>query len=110
VRNCCRCRSHGVQARRLTSAGHDVDTVGEEGLSGVPDPDVVAAAAAAGRVLISLHVGLADIRAYPPGSHAGIVVVRLTDQSATAVSKAVGDLAGFTHVRLAGLRVDAAPE
>ena len=77
----------------LARAGHDVDTVGEEGLSGAPDPEVVAAATAAGRVLISLDVGLADIRAYSPGSHAGIVVLRLTDQSAAAVSMALSDLA-----------------
>jgi predicted nuclease of predicted toxin-antitoxin system len=77
----------------LARAGHEVDTVGEEGLSGAPDPEVVAAATAAGRVLISLDVGLADIRAYSPGSHAGIVVLRLTDQSAAAVSKALSDLA-----------------
>ena len=77
----------------LASAGHDVDTVGEEGLSGAADPDVVAAATAAGRVPISLDVGLADIRGYAPGSHAGIVVLRLTDQSAAAVRKALSDLA-----------------
>ena len=53
--------------------------------------------AAAGRVLVSLDVGLGDIRAYPPGSHAGIVVLRLTDQSASAVSKAVSDLAALTN-------------
>jgi hypothetical protein len=29
--------------------------------------------------LISLDRGLGDIRAYPPRSHAGIVVLRLTD-------------------------------
>jgi hypothetical protein len=29
----------------LAGAGHDVDTVGQEGLSGAPDPEVVAAAA-----------------------------------------------------------------
>ena len=39
-------------------AGHDVDTLGQEGLSGATDPEVVAAATAAGRVLISLGVGL----------------------------------------------------
>jgi predicted nuclease of predicted toxin-antitoxin system len=77
----------------LADAGYDVGTVGQEGLSGAPDPDVVASAAAAGRVLISLDVGLGDTRAYPPGSHAGIVALRLTDQSAAAVSKAVSDLA-----------------
>ena len=81
----------------LAGSGHDVDTVGQEGLSGAPDPEVVAAAAAAGRVLVSLDVGLGDIRAYPPGSRAGIVVLRLTDQSAPAVGKAVSDLAALTN-------------
>ena len=80
----------------LTSAGHDVDTVTEEGLGGALDQDVVAAATAAGRILVSLDRGLGDIRAYPPGSHAGIVVLRLTDQSATSATKAVSDLATLT--------------
>ena len=107
ARNCCRCRSRGEfkldenlpasSAVIWAGAGHDVDTVGQEGLSGAPDPEVVAAAAAEGRVLVSLDVGLGDIRAYPPGSHAGIVVLRLTDQSAAAVSKAVRDLAALTN-------------
>ena len=77
----------------LTSAGHDVDTVAQEGLIGEADRDVVAAATAAGRILISLDRGLGDIRSYPPGSHSGIVVLRLSDQSAAAASKAVSDLA-----------------
>ena len=81
----------------LTSAGHDVDTVIQEGLIGAPNQDVVAAATAAGRILISLDRGLGDIRAYPPGSHAGIVVLRLTDQSAAAAVKAVSDLATLTN-------------
>jgi predicted nuclease of predicted toxin-antitoxin system len=51
----------------LTSSGHDVDTVTEEALGGAPDRDVVAAATAAGRILVSLDRGLGDIRAYPPG-------------------------------------------
>jgi predicted nuclease of predicted toxin-antitoxin system len=80
----------------LASAGHDIDTVTHEGLTGAPDQNVVAAATAAGRILISLDRGLGDIRAYPPGSHAGIVVPRLTDQSAAAATKAVSDLATLT--------------
>jgi predicted nuclease of predicted toxin-antitoxin system len=71
----------------LTSVGHDVDTITDEGLIGAPDREVVAAATAAGRILISLDRGLGDIRAYPPGSHAGIVVLRLTDQSAAAATQ-----------------------
>jgi predicted nuclease of predicted toxin-antitoxin system len=81
----------------LTSAGHDVDTVPQEGLTGATDPDVVAAATAAGRILISLDRALGDIRAYPPGSHADIVVLRLTDQSAAAATKAISDLATLTN-------------
>jgi predicted nuclease of predicted toxin-antitoxin system len=81
----------------LAAAGHDVDTVPGEQLTGRPDQDVVAASAAAQRVLISLDVGLGDIRAYPPGSHAGIVILRLADQSAATVSKAIGDLASLAE-------------
>ena len=81
----------------LASAGHDADTVAAEGLTGAPDPDVLAAATAAGRILISLDVGLGDIRAYPPGSHAGIVVLRLADQSAATVTKAISDLASLAE-------------
>jgi predicted nuclease of predicted toxin-antitoxin system len=81
----------------LTGGGHDVDTVRAEGLTGAPDEDVVAGAAAAGRILITLDRGMGDIRSYPPGSHAGIVVLRLADQSAATVSKAVSDLASFAE-------------
>ena len=79
----------------LARAGHDVDTVSAEGLTGAPDRDVVTAATAAGRILISLDVGMADIRAYPPGSHAGIIVLRLADQSAVTVTQAISDLASL---------------
>jgi predicted nuclease of predicted toxin-antitoxin system len=82
----------------LARAGHDVDTVLGEDLAGAADRDVVAAATAAGRILISLYRGLGDIRAYPPGSHAGIVVLRLPDQSAATASKAVGDLAALDNL------------
>jgi predicted nuclease of predicted toxin-antitoxin system len=85
-------------AAKLADAGHDVDTVAEEHLTGAPDPDVVAAATTTGRVLISLDRGLGDIRTYPPGSHAGIIVLRLTDQSATTVAQAIGDLASVTDL------------
>jgi hypothetical protein len=49
------------------------------------------------RVLITLDQGMGDIRAYPPGSHAGIVVLRLPDQSAAAVTQAITDLASFAE-------------
>ena len=45
----------------LASAGHDVDTVPGEGLTGASDPEVVAAATGAGRILVSLDVGLVPV-------------------------------------------------
>ncbi len=42
--------------------------------------------------------GWGDIRAYPPGSHAGIVVLRVPDQSAATVTKTISDLASLTEL------------
>lgn len=36
--------------------------------------------------------GFGDVRRYPPGSHAGILVLRLDDQAAPALAAAVEDL------------------
>ena len=77
----------------LASAGHDVDTVTAEGLTGAPDQDVVAAATAAGRILIALDRGLGDIRSYPPGSHAGVVVLLVFGQDGSQVRSAEDEAA-----------------
>ncbi len=82
----------------LAGCGHEADTVRAEGLTGAPDPQVVSAAAAEGRVLITLDRGMGDIRAYPPGSHAGIVVLRLADQSASAVNDVVTEQANWAEL------------
>lgn len=58
---------------------------------------MLAAATAAGRILVSLARGPGDIRAYPPGSHAGIVVLRLADQSAATITKAITDLTSLAE-------------
>lgn len=73
----------------LSAAGHEVDTVSTEGLTGAPDPAVVSAATEAHRLLITLDRGLGDVRRYPPGSHGGILVLRLEEQSAPAVRGSV---------------------
>jgi predicted nuclease of predicted toxin-antitoxin system len=87
----------------LIAAGHDVDTVVDENLAGATDPQVVAAAVATGRLLITLDRGLGDIRAYPPGSHSGILVLRPTDQSVPTVTAALAELiAGHDLTALTG--------
>ena len=64
----------------FASAGHDVHTVPDEGLTGKPDADVWSACSGEERMLVTFDLGFADVRAYPPGSHAGVVVLRLADQ------------------------------
>jgi predicted nuclease of predicted toxin-antitoxin system len=97
-------------AKVLAERGHDVDTVTDEDLSGARDADIVAAAARTARLLLTLDRRLADIRRYPPGTHARIVVLRPTNQSAAAVRAVVTGLAASSRLEsLAGLVAVAQP-
>lgn len=57
--------------------GHDVDTVRGEHLAGRDDTDVWTAAQSAGRFLITQDLDFSDARTYTPGTHAGLLSVRL---------------------------------
>jgi predicted nuclease of predicted toxin-antitoxin system len=85
----------------LLAHDHEVDTVIAEDLGGHPDAEVAAAALAEGRLLITLDKGFGDIRAHPPGTHPGILVLRLADESAVAVRQAMTEL--LAHHRLEDL-------
>lgn len=74
-------------AQPLRSAGHDVDTVVDEHLTGANDGDVLRAATTADRLVVTLDRGFGDIRAYPPGNHGGVLVLRCADQSPAAVTR-----------------------
>ena len=67
-------------AELLRSAGHDVSTVPEEALSGADDPPILRKATSERRALMTFDTDFGNIRNYPLGSHAGIVVFRLHDQ------------------------------
>ena len=62
----------------LIRLGRNVDTVRSEQLTGRADPDVWSAAQAAQRFLITQDLDFSDIRRYTPGSHAGLLLVRLS--------------------------------
>jgi predicted nuclease of predicted toxin-antitoxin system len=68
-------------AELLRTAGWECDLVYEEGLAGADDPEVAAACQAGARVLFTLDLDFADIRAYPPSDYVGIVVLRPTEPS-----------------------------
>ncbi len=64
-------------ATLFASAGHDVVTVGDQRMAGQPDNKLAAACQHEGRAVVTLDMDFADIRAYPPGDFAGIIVLRL---------------------------------
>ena len=63
-------------ATLLRAAGFQADTVSEEMLSGADDETVADRIRAEGRILITLDLDFANLRAYPPGAFPGIVVFR----------------------------------
>jgi predicted nuclease of predicted toxin-antitoxin system len=91
--------SPGDLASLLRAADYDVSTVPEEGLRGYDDQPVLAAARAEDRVLMSFDLGFADIRRYPQGAHAGIVVFRLKDQRWKTLEKPVRRLVSTGALR-----------
>ena len=69
----------------LAILGHDVDTVASEGLKGRPDGEVWSAARHENRFLITQDMDFSDVRKFKPGSHAGLLLVRLREPGANAL-------------------------
>lgn len=67
-------------AHLLANAGHDASTVIDEKLGGSDDRKILKEATAEDRVLMTFDLDFGNIREYPIGTHAGIVVFRLHDQ------------------------------
>jgi predicted nuclease of predicted toxin-antitoxin system len=63
-------------AALLREGGFEAHSVDDEGLSGADDGVVSERVRAERCVLVSLDLGFADIRAYPPQEYSGIVVLR----------------------------------
>jgi predicted nuclease of predicted toxin-antitoxin system len=72
--------------RVLGARGLDVHTVSDEGLSGADDDRVLSACLREDRILVTLDLDFSDIRAYPPGSHPGIWVLRPPRQTFAAIA------------------------
>ena len=72
-------------AEVLRGAGFGANTVGDEALSGADDETVVSVSLSEGRILVTLDLDFANIRAYPTGGHAGIIVLRLKHQDKQTV-------------------------
>jgi predicted nuclease of predicted toxin-antitoxin system len=76
---------HPELAEYLRENGHDALTVWDQGMRGRPDSDLAIVCQAEQRALITLDLGFADIRAYPPQQFPGLVILRLVHQGRQSV-------------------------
>ncbi|HEY5312987.1 MAG TPA: DUF5615 family PIN-like protein [Pirellulales bacterium] len=72
---------HDDVAALFTSQGHDAHTVHVEGLRGCDDAVLAEHCRAENRAIVTLDLDFADIRIFPPADHAGLIVLRVVDQS-----------------------------
>ena len=70
-------------ATLLRDLGHDVHTVGDEALIGQEDREIWQAAQKESRFLITQDLDFSDTRRFVPGSHHGILVMRLRSPNRT---------------------------
>ncbi|MCB8942199.1 MAG: DUF5615 family PIN-like protein [Ardenticatenaceae bacterium] len=68
-------------AEMLRNAGYDALTILEQDLGGEADSDIAVICQAEGRIIVTLDLDFADIRAYPPADYPGIIVLRLQSQA-----------------------------
>lgn len=61
--------------------GYDAAIVVEQGWQGLSDEQLWPRVQQEGWWLITADKGFADLRSYPPGSHAGILLLRLDEES-----------------------------
>ena len=72
-------------AEMLANLGHDADTVADEELKGQPDLKIWQVAQGSERFLITQDLDFSDVRAFVPGSHHGVLLVRLGNPSRRAL-------------------------
>ncbi len=69
----------------LRQHGHDALTVWDQGLRGKPDSELAGVLRLERRSFVTLDLGFADIRSYPPNEYSGLIVLRLSKQDRTHV-------------------------
>jgi hypothetical protein len=76
----------------LATLNHEVDNVRIEGLSGHADFQVWKAAQEANRFLITQDLDFSDIRRFAPGTHHGLMLVRLRVPGRRALALRITDV------------------
>jgi predicted nuclease of predicted toxin-antitoxin system len=76
----------------LRDLGHDVHTTPAERLAGRPDEDIRTATQRESRFLITQDLDFSDLRQFAPGSHHGILLIRLRSASRRNLVERIGEL------------------
>ena len=76
----------------LSALNHDADNVRQESLAGRDDPDVWAAAQMAERFFITQDFDFSDVRRFQPGTHHGLLLVRLPDAGRVALTQRITEV------------------
>ena len=71
---------HPEVASFLRENGHDALSVWDQGMQGEPDQHLAEVCQFERRALVTLDLGFADIRTYPPDQFSGLIVLRLNQQ------------------------------
>jgi predicted nuclease of predicted toxin-antitoxin system len=73
----------------LSDLGHDATTVPDEGLGGRDDTSIWQAAQRGARFLITQDLDFSDTRRFRPGTHYGLLLVRVRKPRRVALTEAV---------------------
>jgi predicted nuclease of predicted toxin-antitoxin system len=79
-------------ASLLRDLGHDVHTAHDENLLGHTDLEIWEATQKESRFLVTQDLDFSDLRQFKPGSHHGILLVRLSSRSRRNLVERIGEL------------------
>ena len=87
----------------LSDRRYEAASVLQQGMGGWKDPDLWQAVQTENRFLVTADKGFADIRLHPPGSHAGVLLLRPSQDGIRPVTELLKRvLASYTLEDLAG--------
>jgi predicted nuclease of predicted toxin-antitoxin system len=79
-------------AAMLQKLGHDAHTTPQQGLNGRADREIWEASQKESRFLVTQDLDFSDLRKFSPGSHFGILLVRLHFPSRKNLIERVGEI------------------
>ena len=82
----------GLLIEVLREHGHGADTSPEEGLAGCRDDELWETVVKTGRFLLTQDLDFSDVRKFVPGTHPGLLLIRLDHPSRIALVERVSQI------------------